>query len=426
MSQPYTLLVLTSQLPYPPQQGATIRSFNLLRELARRAHIDLLSFVNEGQQVEAAGPLHALCRRIESDVTPARSIRSRALATFLSPQPDMALRFASPRFSSLLARYLTDGDYDAALFVGIDMGPYLEQAAGWRAALPSVGEAPEPTSRRRPRLIFDDINAEYVLQQRAFETDLRHLSHPRRWAGALYSFIQWQKLRRFEARLCRLADDVVAVSETDALALQRIVPGLAVTVVPNGVDLERYRPAADLPHLLPAPALVFTGKMDFRPNVDAACWFADEVLPGVQAAVPDITFAIVGRDPHPRVRALAGRPSILVTGQVEDDLPYFQDATVYVVPLRVGGGTRLKVLAAMAMEKALVSTSLGCEGLGAEHDRELLIADTPADFAAQTIALLGDAARRQALGRQARQFVERRYGWPALAPALERLYAGRT
>jgi glycosyltransferase involved in cell wall biosynthesis len=360
--------------------------------------------------------LRELCRQIQGDLTPHRSIAQRALSTFFSPRPDMALRFAAPRFAGRLARALEAQEYDAILFVGIDMGPYLEQAARWRAALPA--------GRRRPRFIFDDLNAEYVLQQRAFETDVRGLSQPRRWAGALYSFIQWQKLRRFEAQLCRLADDVVAVSETDARALQRIVSGLRVTVAPNGVDLERYRPAGgDRPRLIPEPALVFTGKMDFRPNVDAACWFADEVLPRIRDAEPDVTFAIVGRDPHPRVRALAGRPGILVTGAVEDDLPYFEDATVYVVPLRVGGGTRLKVLAAMSMQKALVSTALGCEGLGAQHGNELLIANEPADFAGQTVALLRDPARRQALGERARQFVEAHYGWPALAPRLERLYA---
>jgi len=416
MSKPYQLLVLTSQLPYPPQQGATIRSFNLLRQLAGRAEIDLLSFTSRPDDIETAAPLHTLCQRIEGAPTPGRSLARRALDTLFSPRPDMALRFASPRFAAMLDHYLDAFDYTALLFVGIDMGPYLEQAARWRAWLPAA--------RRRPRLIFDDLNAEYVLQQRAFETDRRNLKQPRRWAGALYSFIQWRKLKRFEAHLCRLADNVVAVSETDRQALERLAPNLDITVVPNGVDLERYRPAAgERPPVVPAPALVFTGKMDFRPNVDAACWFADEVFPQIQAAIPQVTFAIVGRDPHPRVRALAGRRGILVTGQVEDDLPYYQDATVYIAPLRVGGGTRLKVLTALAMEKALVSTSLGCEGLGATHGDELLIADTPDAFAESVIALLRDPLCRQELGRRARSFVEGRYGWPALAPRLEALYA---
>jgi len=413
--KPYSLLILTSQLPFPPHQGATIRSYNLIRELAKRAEIDLLSFVGEMDEIETCGPLRELCRRIEGELTPIRSTSSRALATFLSPKPDMALRFASQRFSSILTRYLNTNEYDAVLCVGIDTGPYLEQVAAWKRTLPA--------DRRRPRLIFDDLNAEYLLQQRAFETDVRHLDHPRRWAGALYSLIQWQKLRRFEARLCRLADDVVAVSAADRLALQRIVSGLDVTVVPNGVDLERYRPAtAGREKVVPEPALVFTGKMDFRPNIDAACWFADEVFPTIRAAVPNVTFAIVGRDPHPRVQALSSRPGIIVTGYVDDDLPYFQDATVYVVPLRVGGGTRLKVLSAMAVRAAIVSTSLGCEGLGAESGEELMIADSAEEFAAGTLSLLADEACRHRLGQRARRFVEETYGWPAIAPQMEKLY----
>ena len=217
---------------------------------------------------------------------------------------------------------------------------------------------------------------------------------------------------------------MVAVSDADRLALQRIVPGLDVTVVPNGVNLQQYRPASGKrTPTLAAPVLAFTGKMDFRPNVDAACWFADEVLPRIRKAMPAVTFAVVGRDPHPRIQELAGRPGILVTGYVDDDLPYFQDATVYVVPLRVGGGTRLKVLTAMAVENAIVSTTLGCEGLGVQSGSELILADSAEEFAAQTLALLDDDARRRALGHRAREFVSQRYSWPAIAPRLEQIYA---
>lgn len=413
----HSLLILTAQLPYPPHQGATIRSYNLIGELAARAEIDLLSFITRPDELNLCEPLRALCRQLEGVVAPIRSMRSRALATFFSPQPDMALRFSSDEFSGLLAKYLSEQAYDAVLCVGIDTGPYLEQVAGWKA---SSGQSP-------PRIIFDDLNAEYLLQRRAFETDVRQLSHPRRWAGALYSLIQWKKLQRFETRLCRLADDVVAVSEADRLALRDIVPDLDVTVVPNGVNLEQYQPASgERERVMPSPALVFTGKMDFRPNVDAACWFADDVLPAIRAIVPDVTFAIVGRDPTPRIQELSRRQGILVTGYVDDDLPYFQDATVYVVPLRVGGGTRLKVLTAMAVEAAIVSTSLGCEGLGVTSEGELILADSAADFAAQTLRLLQDERLRDDLGGRARRFVEQRYGWDAIAPRLEQLYARET
>ncbi len=408
--------MLTSQLPYPPHQGATIRSFNILRHLAGRAEIDLLSFVTRPEEMEAADPLWELCRRITWDVTPRRSLLQRALTTFLSPQPDMALRFASARFAGLVQEALHSEAYHAVLGVGIDVGRYLLQVAGWRRQAVPRG--------RRPVLIFDDLNAEYLLQQRAFETDLRQCYRPRRAAGALYSLIQWRKLRRFEARVCQAVDHVIAVSEADRLALQRLVPGLNPIVIPNGVDLNHYSPSLDLPPAdLSRPALVFTGKMDFRPNVDAAIWFAEQVLPRIRAEFPGAAFAIVGRDPHPLVRRLSQLPGVLVTGYVPDDRPYFSAADVYVVPLRVGGGTRLKVLSAMAMGKAIVSTSLGCEGLGVKHGQEVLLGDTPEDFAGHTIQLLRDAGLRQELGRHARRFVEAHYAWSALVPRLEQLYA---
>jgi glycosyltransferase involved in cell wall biosynthesis len=264
--------------------------------------------------------------------------------------------------------------------------------------------------------VFDDHNAEVVLQQRAFETDARQ---PRRWVGALYSLIQWKKLRRYEARVCRAFDRVVAVSPADAQALQRLVPGLEVSVVLNGVDTELYRAQP----LEPAPeALVFTGKMDFRPNVDAVLWFCQEILPRIWRERASVHFTIVGRDPHPRVQALARDPRIRVTGYVEDVRPYIAGAAVYVVPLRMGGGTRLKVLEAMAMGQAIVSTTLGCEGIALTPGREAVLADTAQEFARRVVELLGDEERRRSLGRWARRLVEAHYDWRVIVPRLEQVY----
>jgi len=281
-----------------------------------------------------------------------------------------------------------------------------------------------PISNLQPPIsIFDNHNAEYVLQQRAFETDVRH---PRRWVAALYSLIQWKKLSRYEATICRLADQVVVVSEADRAALQQLVSGLEVTVVPNGVDIEFYNDQLKSGHCLDIGprSLVFTGKMDFRPNVDAVLWFCQEVLPLVRGQMSDVRFYIVGQSPHRRVLRLAEDPAVTVTGYVDDVRPYIAGASVYVVPLRIGGGTRLKLLEAMAMGRAIVSTSLGCEGfeeLGS--GRELSVADTPDEFAQQVIELLGDAPRRERRGQAARRFVEERYDWRLIVPRLEQVYA---
>jgi len=407
------ILFLTPQLPYPPHQGTTIRNYNLIANLAPRHEIHLLSFVSSQDEIVTATPLHQHCRSIETVRAPRRSPLKRFLSLFLSPLPDMALRLPSAELRTKLNACLERERFDVVQVEGIEMAPHWMD---WRT---SNLQPPIPNIQY-PISTFDAHNAEYVLQQRAFETDARQ---PRRWVAALYSFIQWKKLSRYEAMICRLADQVVAVSEADKAALQRLVPGLDVTVVPNAVDVAYYTSNDIQPSPLPPRSLIFTGKMDFRPNVDAVLWFCQEVLPLVRRKLPDARFYIVGQSPHRRVLRLADDPAVTVTGYVDDVRSYIAGACVYVVPLRMGGGTRLKVLEAMAMGKPIVSTSLGCEGFeGLESGKELSLADTPEDFARRVMELLGDAARREKLGQAARRFVEQRYDWRLIVPRLEQIY----
>jgi len=162
--------------------------------------------------------------------------------------------------------------------------------------------------------------------------------------------------------------------------------------------------------------------MDFRPNVDAVLWFARKVLPGVQAEVPEVHFFVVGQRPHRRLDGLRGDPAVTLTGWVEDSRPYIAQAAVYVAPLRIGGGTRLKLLEAMATGKPVVATRLGAEGYPVTHGHELLLADTPVDFAAAVVALLRAPEQRAALGRVARAFVEQHYDWRTIVPRVEEAY----
>jgi len=268
-----------------------------------------------------------------------------------------------------------------------------------------------------PVVIFDDINAEYLLQRRAFETDVKH---PRLWLGAFYSLLQWQKLRHYEAKACRRMDRVVVVSQADQKALQRLLPDLESTVVPNGVDTGYYLPVDTEKES--DSTLVFTGKMNFRPNVDAVIWFTQKVWPLIQSEFPEARFRVVGRNPHPRLKPLRELPGITLTGYVEDIRPHIAEAGVYVVPLRVGGGTRLKVLEAMSMGKAIVSTSLGCEGIDITPGQELLIADEPLYFAKEVVSLMRDHRRRRELALAARRLVEVRYDWQHITSLMERVY----
>jgi sugar transferase (PEP-CTERM/EpsH1 system associated) len=402
------ILFLTSQLPYPPHQGGAIRTYNMIVNLAPRHEIHLLSFVHSPDDVERAAPLRPYCQTIEVVPVPRRSSLKRLLTTLFSPLPDMALRLPSAEFRHKLAVRLESEHFDVVQVESIEMALYAMGDAGWEAD-------------DRPLWVFDDYNAEYVLQQRAFETDVRH---PRRWIGALYSFIQWQKLRRYETAVCQRVDRVVAVSEADKEILQKLAPDTVVTVIPNGVDTRAYDPGQTYPLVLEPHSIVFTGKMDFRPNIDAVLWFCHQVLPLIKTQVPDVHFYIVGQKPPPRLMSLAEDPAVTLTGYVDDVKPYIAGAAVYAVPLRIGGGTRLKIMEAMALGKAIVSTSLGCEGYPVTSGRELLITDTPQDFARRVVELLGNARRREELGRAGRRFVEERYDWRAIVPMLERVYEG--
>ena len=404
------ILMLTPQFPYPPHQGTTIRNYNLITYLAGRHAVHLLSFGDPAQSQDT--PLQSVCRSVQVVRPPQRAMRQRLAGLFLSRLPDMAQRLPSAQFRATLAATLEREAPDVVQVEGIELAQYLFQAAASRT-----------TGQQRPLLVFDDHNAEYVLQQRAFETDTRQ---PRRWIGAAYSFVQWQRLRSYERRACLAADQVLAVSETDAAALRRLKADLSPIVVPNGVDMAFYTapaPALDAQRAPGPNDLVFTGKMDFRPNVDAVLWFVQEVLPLLRLSSPESRLWVVGQNPHPRLAVLAGHPEVVVTGRVEDVRPYIASAGVYVVPMRIGGGTRLKVLEAMAMGKAIVSTRLGCEGFDLVPDQELAIADTPADLAAAVLALLDDPDRRERMGRAARRFAGSRYDWSVIVPRMEKVYA---
>jgi glycosyltransferase involved in cell wall biosynthesis len=252
-------------------------------------------------------------------------------------------------------------------------------------------------------------------------TDVRR---PSRWPAALYSWLQVPRLARLEAAVCRSVDEVVCVSREDGVALQRLAPSLSPLLVPNGIDVDDYAQSRPRPDEILAGAdnLVFTGKMDYRPNVDAALWLVNEIMPRVRAARPQVRCLIVGQKPVPEVRRLHGRHGAVVTGAVDDARPYIGHAAVYVAPLRMGGGTRFKLLEAMAMGRPVVATTLGAEGFDVAPGRELLLADTAEAFARAVVTVLDDPSRAAGLGAAGRAFVTAGYDWGRLIPRLEALY----
>ncbi len=400
------LLLLTPQFPYPPHQGTTLRNFNLLKGLSERHTVDLFSILAPGDKPDR-GPVKKLVRYLVTAPQPQRAAADRLRDTFLSKQPDMALRLWDEDAFAALHAHVLEHPPEIIQVEGVEMAPYL-------FALQAAG-AP------LPRVVYDAHNAETLLQQRSFQADLWR---PSRWAGAAYSAIQTNKLRRYEQRLLNAVDGVATVSAADQKVLLNLAPGIKTEIVTNGVDLEAYNPKGLYANLFPnvGANLVFTGKMDFRPNVDGVLWFAKHVLPQLHATNLSPHFWIVGRNPHKRLNELYTRPDVTITGAVPDIQPYIAHADVYVVPLLAGGGTRLKILEAMAMARPIVSTRLGADGFPVADGVELTLADTPATFAARCTALLNHPVAASEMGERGRAFVAAYYSWEHIVPRIEQLY----
>ena len=395
------ILFVIPNVPYPPQQGSALRNYHLLAGAAQRGAVALLCFGDPSLDYEH---LSSLCEDLQIVAPPLHSNKTRLRGLIASTLPDMVYRYASSEMAKALDRMIASFKPDIIQFEGLELGTYLLKIAERRPYA--------------PRLLFDDHNAEYVLQLRAFETDITELRHAH---TAVYSRLQAERLRHFERLVCQAADAVSCVSRLDARALAELAL-VEVVTVPNAVDVSHYEQQAEFPHVMQEPAILFAGKMDYRPNVDAALWLVDQVMPYVWQKEPEARVYIVGKNPHARLDRLRSMDRVVVTGFVDDMLPYLKQATVCTVPMRIGGGTRLKVLEALAAGKALVSTILGSEGIELENGKHALLADTEDGFANSILLLLSDDKRREALGQAGQTFVRENYDWTTILPRMERVY----
>ncbi|MGH7747573.1 MAG: glycosyltransferase, partial [Candidatus Dormibacteria bacterium] len=233
---------------------------------------------------------------------------------------------------------------------------------------------------------------------------------------------EWRRTRRIEQEICRSYDHVIAVSGVDCEMFQREYEPCKVSVIPTGVDAAYFQPRKD-----PSTPgrLVFVGSMDWHPNEDGVTWFLKEVYPKIKKAAPHATFTIVGRKPSSAMaHAVSGDPSVTLTGRVEDVRPCIAEAEAVVVPLRIGGGTRIKIPEAMAMAKAVVSTHIGAEGLPFRDGKEILLEDDPGKFAEAVVDLLQNPSRRAEIEATARDCVVRDFGWNSVVDRMEKILAG--
>lgn len=387
--------------PSPPTFGAQRRVEGLMVSLARRHIVVGLSLV--GPDFDAAVARKAMAAYCDEVVLvparPERGFGKRLLQarSLLSTRSFERHHCSVPALRRALDALLRRRRFDV---VSVEL-PFLAHLRLRRA----------PDGSPPPRLVLDEHNVEHDLARQsrdASRSPLRRLHHA----------VNWRKILREELAAWRDADGVAFTSMDDAARARALLPSVRAAVVPNGVDVEHFRPRPELPPP-DGRTVVFFGTLDYFPNLDGVRYFLDDIWPRLERTHPRARLRLIGPRPVAELLRRQG-PRVEVTGPVDDLRPHLAEAAAIVVPLRVGGGTRLKVLEAMAMGKAVVSTTLGAEGIGVSHERDLLLADEPEAFAASVGRVLDDAALARRLGDSARALAERDYSWTAIGAGFER------
>jgi len=375
----------------PPDTGGKIRSYNILRELARQHSVTFFSFYGAHD-----GDLHRSLQNLFERVICAPLIlpepKSRAEMRqyglhLFSSDPYNITKYCQPEVRRKLLGLLRQETYDVIL-------------CDFLAAAGAV-----PWDWPTPKVLFTH-NVEAIIWRRHYKV----ADNP------VWKAVSWWEFRKTEAaerRYLQLADHVLTVSEADRDAFALLVNPEKLTVIPTGVDVDYFQPMAvdETPN-----SLVFVGSMDWLPNEDAVLYFADAILPLIKQRCPEVVIDVVGRNPSRKLQALAEREkNVRLTGRVDDVRPFVARSSICIVPLRIGGGTRLKIFEAMAMGKAVVSTTVGAEGLPVQSGENIVLADTPNDFANSVIALLRSSNERRRLGTAARVLVEENYSWKRVA-----------
>jgi sugar transferase (PEP-CTERM/EpsH1 system associated) len=379
----------------PATHGGRIRSFNLLKELAKRHRVTVFTFYTE-QENDPHRQLEGLFEPIiyfTIRIPPKPSFQDTLhyARNLLTGRPYAVAKWLKPEARQRLQELLQNESYDVVI---CDF-------------LPAFGIVPADIPC--PKVLFTH-NVEATIWQRHYQTARKPILKMVYWR-------EYRAMSKLERAYAQSADHVLAVSEPDRSFFGRIVGDEKISLIPTGVDVDYFQPQ---PAAEAANTLVFSGSMDWLANEQAIFFFEEQILPRIRPRVPDVSLLVVGRDPSPRLRELAVRqPAIKVTGTVEDVRPHMAKASVYVVPLLVGGGTRLKIYEAMAMGKTIVSTRLGAEGLDVKDGENIIFADDPAGFADCVVQSLQQPEQRSKMGAAARRWVTENYSWAAVTRTLD-------
>jgi sugar transferase (PEP-CTERM/EpsH1 system associated) len=380
------ILLLSSWFPYPPNNGARIRIFNLLKELSKDHEITLISFACDEQERQLASYVKEYCSDVKTVLQkPYRPRSLTALLGFFFSEPRSSASTYNTEMERLVRACVADNAFDIVWASTATMARYALLAKN----VPKVLE--EQNSMMRM------MREQYLAQP----NPLRRFRY----------WLTWQKCKRYEAWLLSAFDLCTMVSDKDRNARLELAPDQSVAVVPNGVDLEHYTTGLARPQ--PA-SLIYSGALTYHANFDAVKFFLSQIYPLIKEEVAEVTFRVTGETRGVPLQGLPADTSVEFTGYMEDIRPYVAGSWACVVPLRIGGGTRLKILEAMALGTPVVATSKGAEGLEVTDRENILIADEPTDFADQVLHLLRDPGLREKLSKGGRRLVVEKYDWKVI------------
>lgn len=390
------ILVLTAKAIFPLHGGAEIRNFSLLKEASRQHEVYSLSFVNQGGEEEHERGVAPFVKRVEVITLPPRP-RARRVANALhswagGARPLVLSEYQSTAMSRALARMVREEKIDVIHAHCLHVGQYVEE-------------------RGNAAFVYDAHNLEHVLWARFARVQTPFMR----------AFVKNQipKFRRWERYVGLHSEKVVMLSDDDRNEFLKVVPESDVATIPNGADVEYFQPRPDTP--VEENSIIYFAHFGWPPQDDGALHLYHDIMPLVQREIPDAHLYLVGRTPPPAIQRLAG-PRVTVTGMVPDIRDYIARAAVVALPLRIGSGQKHRVFQSLAMEKPVVTTSVGAEGIALEHDVTALLSNDPAQIARHIVELLRDPARRARIGRAGRQLVLDRYEWSANYRLLDRVF----
>jgi sugar transferase (PEP-CTERM/EpsH1 system associated) len=393
------ILFVTFGLPYPPDSGVRIHDFYLIKNVSQHHSVSLLSLITSPEQEKHVNGLRRYCDRVDFVMAKPRRVRehlSGVMRGVLAGRPLATHPYFYDEMASKIHELVKNRGVDIVQVEHSFLAPYVE-------AIPA-------DSNCKRILSFHNLGVNQYKRMIYLKNGLMEKS---------LFLLKWMLMLRWEAKYAERFNRCLVVSALEERGLKSANPNLSVSVIENGVDTILYQPLPESSH---DNALLFVGVMGYPPNIDAVLYFCESIMPLIQSRIPSLKLFIVGHEPAPEIRKLAERENVVVTGYVDDVTTYYRLSQVTIVPLRGGGGTRLKILESMALGRPVVSTTLGCEGLDVTHKENIMIADTPSEFAECVVQLLTDKELKDRMVYNARHLVETYYDWKTISRRLMILY----